>query len=246
MFHQHEPQKTTSASQQLELLPTDVPNEEAERIEKERIDLLNAVAASRLDTMQEKVAWILNHYPGTRDSDIALQLRYWRQFESDLFSGEFIGVADYCKLTRLTSIARERARIQNVFKLFLASDKVRKRRGTIEEAEHQKSIEQHADYHHYAVYFDESGKTGDHLIVGSVWLLDGTESLKILSRLEQWKSEQSVDGEFHFSGLSDAKLAHYKQFVDFILENSSVMSFKAISVERKGTGNVAEALSRLT
>lgn len=246
MIHQPEAEKLIASSEQLELSPNTVLDEKGQKIEKQRADLLNAVAASRLDTMQEKVAWILNHYPGTRDSDIALQLRYWRQFESDLFYGDSVAVTDYYKLTRLTSISRERARIQNVFKLFLASDEVRKRRGTIEESEHQKSVEQHADYHHYAVYLDESGKTGNHLIVGSVWLLDGSESLKILSRLEQWKTAQSFQGEFHFNTISEAKLPQYLAVADFIVENSSVMSFKAISVERKGTGNVSEALSRLT
>lgn len=196
--------------------------------------------------MQEKVAWILNHYPDTRDSDVTLQVRYWRQFQSDLLDGNSLLISDYYKLMRLTSITRERARIQNIFKLFLASDEVRKQRGTIEDTEHQKSIDQHADYHSYVVYFDESGKTGDHLIVGSLWLLDGAESLKIVQRLENWKQANSFEGELHFSHLSEAKLSAYMGVADFIAENSSVMSFKAISVPRKGVGNVADALIRLT
>jgi hypothetical protein len=31
--------------------------------------------------MELKAAWILNNYPETRDSDIKLQLAYWREFE---------------------------------------------------------------------------------------------------------------------------------------------------------------------
>jgi hypothetical protein len=236
----------TIHSEQLELSSgAPQPSEKEEKIEKQRVEVLNSVAAGRLNTMQEKVAWILNHHPETRDSDIHLQVRYWRQFESDIFEGNSIQIGDYYKLTRLTSITRERARIQNIFQLFIASDEIRKTRGTIEKSEHQKSVEQHISYHNYAVYLDESGKTGDHLIVGSVWLLDGGESFKILSRLENWKKANSFDGELHFKEISDGKLNQYFGVADFIAENSSVMSFKAISVERKGTGNVADALNRL-
>jgi len=231
--------------QQLELQPVPAPGEADEKLEVQRKRVLSAVASGHLDTMQERVAWIMNHHPETRDSDIALQLRYWREFEDGLYDGHSIDVKDYYKLTRLTSIARERARIQNIFKLFQASDDVRKRRGSIEESEHEKSVEQHPDYHSYAVYLDESGKTGDHLIVGSMWLLDGGESLKILKRLLDWKKDNSFEGEFHFNSITEAKLPHYFGAADFVAENSSVMSFKAISVVRAGSGNVNEALGKL-
>jgi hypothetical protein len=235
----------TSDVQQLELQPAHVPTEAEEKIEAQRKRVLSAVASGHLDTMQERVAWILNHHPETRDSDIALQLRYWREFEEDLYDGYSIDVKDYYKLTRLTSIARERARVQNIFKLFQASDDVRKRRGTIEESEHEKSVEQHPDYHSYAVYLDESGKTGDHLIVGSMWLLDGAESLKILRRLLDWKKANGFEGEFHFNSITEAKLPHYFGAAEFIAQNSSVMSFKAISVIRAGSGSVNDALGKL-
>jgi len=65
----------------------------------------------------------------TRDSDVTLQLRYWEQFEKDLYDGRAITPSDLYKLTRLTSLSRARAKIQNTFGLFAASDEVRARRG---------------------------------------------------------------------------------------------------------------------
>ena len=55
------------------------PSEEAKaaEIEQERGRLLAALASSNPDTVVHKVAWILNNYPDTRNSDITLQLRYW-------------------------------------------------------------------------------------------------------------------------------------------------------------------------
>src|SRR5689334_2303114 len=114
MQNENQQENPASSSEQLELAANHPSTEKAEKIERQRLSLLNAIAASRLDTMQEKVAWILNHHPETRDSDIELQLWYWRQFESDLIDDGFIAVKNYYRLTRLTSIARERARVQNV------------------------------------------------------------------------------------------------------------------------------------
>jgi hypothetical protein len=239
-----EPHNTPESSEQLELSP--VEDLKAQKIAEERAKVRDGVAAGRLDTMQEKVAWILNHYPEARDSDITLQLKYWKEFQDDLFDGHSISAGDYYKLTRLTSIGRERARIQNVYNLFLANDEIRKQRGKREDSEHEKSIQQHKVHHHYAVYLDESGKTGNHLVVGSMWFLDGSESLKIHRRLNEWKKANSFEGEFHFNEISDGKLDQYIAAVDVILENSSVVSFKALSVERRGTGKVEESLAALT
>ncbi len=47
-----------------------------EEIEAEREQVLAAVAATKFDTLQERIAWILNRYPDTRNSDLALQIRH--------------------------------------------------------------------------------------------------------------------------------------------------------------------------
>jgi hypothetical protein len=57
---------------ELATVPVD---ERARRVAEESAALLSAVSAGRLDTVQERVAFILNRYPGARDSDITLQLR---------------------------------------------------------------------------------------------------------------------------------------------------------------------------
>lgn len=80
-----------------------------------------AVLSAKFDTIQERVAWILNHFPDTRNSDITLQLKYWDRFEPDLYDGRAIEPDDMYKLTRLTSLQRARAKIQNSYGLFQAS-----------------------------------------------------------------------------------------------------------------------------
>jgi hypothetical protein len=44
--------------------------------------MLAEIGDSRLGTIELKVAFLLQHYPETRESDIALCIRYWERFEA--------------------------------------------------------------------------------------------------------------------------------------------------------------------
>src|SRR5262245_47229828 len=134
--------------------PAAVDKQEA--LEKGRRALLHAISAGKLDTLQERVAWILNRYPAARDSDIALQIRYWETFEPALGGGDHIHKANLYHLTRLVSLTRARAKIQNTYRLFQASPEVRKHRGTLSAEELAKALEQRPSYPQLDVYADES------------------------------------------------------------------------------------------
>jgi hypothetical protein len=54
-----------------------------------------------------------------------------------------------------------------------------------------------------------------------------------------------VRGELHFANLNRNNVDRYCAFVDFIAENSAVLGFKAISLERQGIRNVDSAISKL-
>ena len=87
-------------------LDLELRNEKQERLEAEKVATVRAVATAKFDTIQERVAWVLNHFPDTRNSDIALQLKYWERFEPDLYDGRAVEPKDMFKLTRLTSLQR--------------------------------------------------------------------------------------------------------------------------------------------
>ena len=240
--------KETSESTQIGLPlseTTETGTAQEERREQERVNLLQAVSAGKLDTLQGKVAWILNHYPSTRDSDIRLQLEYWEAFQPELLSGEFVRKQDLFQLTRLTTLTRARAKIQNTYRLFVASPEVRKQRGTLSDEERDKAGEQRPPYPLFAVYADESGKTGKFLIVGSVWFLHPPEILSFMRTVSAWRTLHKFEGEFHFSEISSSKLPYYLAFADLLIENSTVLSFKAVSVERAGIKSVETALEQL-
>ena len=134
---------------EIAIIATEDPDEEAQlqALEKkgkdkeaEKLRVLSAIASNSPTRVIDRVAWILNHYPQARDSDVKCQILYWKTFQADLYSGGDISFEHYPKLQRLHSIARARAMVQNVLGLFIASPEVRKYRGKLEEEEKQRAL----------------------------------------------------------------------------------------------------------
>ncbi len=226
--------------------PTSPSEVQADRIEYERRDLLAALASSKPETLVQRVGWILNTYPDTRNSDVSLQLRYWKTFCPDQYDGGAITADDLYKLPRLTSLARARARVQNTLKLFLADAEVRKHRGTLSEEEHEEAIvAKLSSAPVYAVYADESGKTQRHLVVGSLWILQGPETLRIATKLLQWRDMSKFRDELHFTEVNESSLPYYKQAIDIVVDNASALSLKYVVIPRAGAGPVQQVIPKL-
>jgi len=217
------------------------------KLQKEIQELLNNLSSATVNTLRDKVAWILNQYPDARDSDITLQLHFWETFESNIYNGHSIHSNDLYRLTRLTSIARERARVQNVYKLFQASSEVRHHRGTLSEEEKEKAVEDRpAGYPSIVLYMDESGKNAEQLIVGSLWFLEAGKSIyDIHRRIMAFKENVGFDKEFHFADMSRSELRTYQEMIQIFLREAPTYSFKIISVPARGIHNKQEALKEL-
>jgi len=215
------------------------------RISEEKESLIKKVSAFQLDTIQARVAWLLNNFPETRNSDITLQIKYWSHFDSDIFDGAFLNVKDLYTLTRLTSIVRARATIQNTYKLFLADEAIREYRGVLEKEEEEKVKQENLFPKTYAVYADESGKNEPYLIVGSVWCLNPSEAFKIILQILEFMEENDFHEEFHFSDIDKLNLGIYMKFADFIKERNTFLSFKAITLETSGIRDEQDTLIKL-
>lgn len=231
-------------SEQLDL-PDDPSDDPAQDdLEALRQSVLDDVGASRLNTLQQKVAWILSHYPDARDSDVGLYIRFWEQFESEYLEGEYVKLKNIYRLTRPGSLTRARAKLQNEFKLFVASPEVRRKRGTLSEEEKELALAQKPRAPMYSVYVDESGKTDDHLVVGGVWFLNGPEIITIDREARAILAAGGL-GELHFKEITDAVLPHYMAVGELIVQHLSTLSFTSISVERRGHKNIDAVLVTL-
>lgn len=216
-----------------------------EEFEKGRQDIIFAVNSARQKKLQDKVAWILNHYPASRDSDITLSLKFWEQFEAEFLDGDVIKKQNLFKLTKTNSLTRERARIQNDYKLYLASDSVRKHRGKLEEDQYETAISEQPSYPVSVVYADESGKNDKFLVVGSLWILNGYETVRLQKKIEEWKKIKGINYEFHYSELKKQQLNEYKELVDLLYEESGLLGFKGMFVEREGTEHQSKVFGDL-
>jgi hypothetical protein len=234
-----------SAMHQLELADSTSAPTSAPTAEK-REALLKAVSSCELNTIETRVAWLMNHFPNTRDSDLALQIRYWQHFQPEYFDGGDISVRDYYRLTKLTTLTRARAVVQNTLRLFQASDEVKRRRKQIQKGEHENAVKKRASYHHSAIFIDESGKTQDNLVVGSIWFLNGAETLRIHRLFGEWKIRVGFESEFHFQTITEAKLPLYIEVADMLAAHCATVSFKAISVQKRGIAKVQDALLDLS
>ncbi len=227
----------------------DLTEEEIKKIEdlrKKVAIFFENVNSSNLIGKKERVGWILNHFPSTRNSDISCLIKYWQTFESELLEDKnTVKLANLYNLTTMNSVTRIRAKIQNEYKLFLASDKIRKHRGTLEEETRDWAIKEQPDYPVYSVYIDESGKTDKYLIVGSLWIIEPSITLKIFQKMKELKETYKNNYELHFKKINRSNIHIYNNVLELIKENSSSLGFKAISVERSGNKNINDTLTKM-
>ena len=211
-------------------------------LDREKRELERKIISGDVTTILERVAWILNNYPDTRDSDITCQIKYWEAFSPDYDKKGVVSILDLYKLPRLTSIVRERARIQNVYGLFQASDVVKKRRGERADEERDRAIEMQPSIPRLTVYGDESGKTDANLVVASIWMLDGIGALSLLKNIDAAKQRHQFSGEIHFNQIKNRNIDFYRDLIHVIRDGSTALSFKAFVVSRRGIGKVDDAL----
>ncbi|WP_391116653.1 DUF3800 domain-containing protein [Psychrobacillus sp. L3] len=217
-------------------LDSEEESEEDERERRKKADALWTDVQNGNDKhLITRVASILNRFPETRNSDVALQIKYWQTYEE--VRGNNLSLERLFKLERLTSITRSRAKIQNEYKLFRATDKVRRFRKNEEEIQKEIQLSNTPPAPIISIFSDETGKNAEYVIVGGVWVLK--EDNDINSNLVSWvrlrlEEDETCPKEFHFTKLKNngRDLAVYKDFFEFFIKNSGMASFKAIAVKK--------------
>src|SRR5690606_30319763 len=206
------------------------------KIGKEKQLLLDSLAGGDFSKQKTKVAYILNLYPDSRNSDVTLALRYWQTFQSDIYNPLGILPQDLFKLERFHYLVRARAKIQNEYKLFVPNAEIQRFRRKHEETMTDAVVQDSVPRSVINIFADESGKTQDYVIVASVWVLSGKAVYTISQAISKWK-EKSVwkDREIHFSKMGAKDIEPLAELLSVVLQNREFLSFKTIAVERKRT-----------
>jgi len=197
-----------------------------EKLAQEKSALEEAVSSQRVDSVRERVAYILNNFPAARNSDKILALAYWEWFQNEDFDPVF--AEKLFKLEHVPTLSRERAKIQNSFGLFQATDEVKERRGGLEVE--KKEIYTPADEMEFkiTVYADENGKSDAVMSVGGVWFLDPGKYVDIWLALAEYKKRHEIKSELKFSALTKHNAGVTLGYVDVFLEFKSFTSFKIV------------------
>lgn len=242
-FNEEKVDETSDSNLGEEKKPT-----KEEKIATERKELLNRVLSGNIKSLKDRVGYILNQDPKTRNSDIELTWSFWKMFHPEIFNGITINKSQFKSLTRMNSLIRCRAKIQNEYKLFQADEEVKKFRGQLEEERRIDAIEDKPfDMPSYSVFIDETGKTDEFLSVGSLWLIEGgINTYYVNEKLTKWKSDHEIDYEFHFKNVKKQKLKQYKDFFLKFLALNPTVGFKVITVSNKGFQDKSKAITDLT
>lgn len=217
------------------------------KIQKEKESLMQQLSEGILKTASARVAFILNHYPDTRDSDRLLTLRYWEVFQNDLYNNGHITPAAYLKLEQQSDITRARAKIQNTFKEFRASEEVKGMRTEREEIYRTSQIQLSEDAVPATyIFYDETGKTQNYVSVGGMWKIGNHDDLRNAIIELRTQFEMEPKDEFHFINVDKKNIENYMKLIDVVAEHSSNIGFKALCFNQKGSGQrTDEIVTRL-
>ncbi len=200
-----------------------------QKLHGEREKLEKDLAVSDFSTLRTRVAFILNRYPVARNSDVTLQIKYWEHFEPEILK-EFKPENLY-RATRLTSVARARAKIQNEYGLFLASEPIRRGRRALEDATRDRLWADAPGVPTFSVYADESGKSSRWKIITAAWNADSQEVFNLQRKSYDWVKQHSGPREFHFSKAGPGSVDSYIAYWDWVLTEFTSLGFKALVVD---------------
>jgi hypothetical protein len=203
------------------------------RLEKEAAELVASLNDGVFSDVKTKVAWVLNLFPHTRNSDISLTLKYWELYHSNLFNPTAMNPRDMFKMERETIIVRVRAKIQNEYHLFPADENVRRRRRALEEEVNEAVIEDKPERSIVHVYADETGKNAEFVCVAAVWVLTGYTIFNLNKSIRAWQQLSPWAGrELHFAEFKKHHIAALPEYLALVRAHREFLSFKVIAVQR--------------
>lgn len=225
----------------------EVDPKKLEKLEREKKELLASLAGGDFSKQKTKVAYILNLYPESRNSDITLTINYWETYQPDIYNPRGILPKDLFRLERMHYLVRARAKIQNEYNLFAPSTKVKRSRRKHEEEMSKAVLEDAEPRKLIHVYADETGKTQKHVVVSSVWVLTGRAVFTVSQSITSWKETSLWENrEVHFSKLGKRDMDTLKEYLRVIVKNREFLSFKSIAVERaKVKRSIEEVVEKL-
>lgn len=207
--------------------------EYAERRQKLLVD----IAGSNLSKAEQRVAYLLQRFPETRDSDTALCIRYWKMFQADVLERwRPLELEVLFELDRIETIGRMRRMIQNDLRLFRGIEDTRRAREAMQ-AEFHEYLAAHRDsLPEVRFYLDETGNEGDKTYTGiaGVCVLNWKQFEKHSAAMELWRSKQGWPETIHFSETGAEKVERAVALLHELRRRRSGVLFLGYSLASRG------------
>jgi len=176
-----------------------------------RQQILAAVADSRLATSEQRVAHILQRFPETRDSDIALSIQYWRMFQADVLERwKTLDLEVLFELDKIETLGRLRRMLQNDLRLFRGVEDSRLARESRQTEFYQYFAAHQDSLPEIRFYLDETGAEGDkpYRGVAGVCIINWKQFEKHHAALQQWRASQTPETiRFSETGANKSEVA---------------------------------------
>lgn len=208
-----------------------------QELAKQRTALLASIAQSELATQEQKVARILQRYPETRDSDIALCLRYWRTFQADVIERWHPPELEILyELDKVMSLVRIRQIIQNNLRLFRGMEDTRKAREAMQRELHEYLAAHRDTLPEIRFYLDETGNEGDKNYTGvaGVCVINWKQYEKHHAAITQWREKQGWAETIHFSETGADKVDRAVSVLQQLAQRRSGVLFLGYSISSRG------------
>lgn len=205
---------------------------QAERRQK----LLANIANSRLAKSEEKVAYVLQRFPETRDSDTSLCIRYWKMFQADVLERwQPLELEVLFELDRIETLGRVRRMIQHDLGLFRGIEDNQRARNARQRELHE-YLQAHRDsLPEVRFYLDETGNEGDksYLGIAGICVINWKQFEKHSAALEKWRSKQGPE-TIHFSDTGAEKLDQAVSLLRELKSRRSGVLFLGYSLASRG------------
>lgn len=214
------------------------PGSPDESLQHERDRLLSALASSDLGTIEARVGRILQDYPETRDSDTALAIRYWSEFQANVVAGcQPLALEVLHDLQPIMTLVRCRQRIQNDFGLFVGTRLTRSRRDERQLEFYRYLAEKRLQDPELCFYLDETGSdsTGRFVGVGGICVLDTRSYEMRHAALRQWRESQGWPETLHFADLNTQTEPRYLGLLQQLKKYRSGLLFVGYATVARGS-----------
>ncbi len=222
-----------------ELQPWTLGRPEALTLEQqlERQQLLSEISSSFLGKTEQRVAWLLQRFPETRDSDTALAVRYWKTFQADVLEKwNRLDLDILFDLDHFETLSRVRRHVQNDLQLFVASSRTRQLRNELQmDFSQYLSASRHTD-DEVRFYLDETGNEGGKAYVGvaGICIINWKQYEKHHAALKQWRENQGWPETIHFSETGSAQQPKALALLSELQKRRSGLLFLGYSIPSRG------------